>query len=230
MMSKDGDWILREDQEALSFVLGVLDKRGAKYRFGAPLDLRWLRGGWSAHFEFRHAEMRVRTDFVTRPPRISAAGLEQMWKAQRRQELPVVDLQSLADLKKTNREKDYAVIGELARRMSSVRDQLLFSRSARDLLRLADEHPELVDELKEHRVPLRFIARGRDELEVALDAERRVLMRANEQRLKRYMVASTAWRAHWPRIIAETDSLGLREAHRVMIERANDLLPAQPEE
>ena len=54
IMSKDGDWILREDQDALSHVLSVLAARGATYRFGAPLDLRWLRHGWSSHLEFQH--------------------------------------------------------------------------------------------------------------------------------------------------------------------------------
>lgn len=47
--SKDGDWILREDTEATAHVLGVLAAHGARYRFGAPLDPRWLAGGWSSH-------------------------------------------------------------------------------------------------------------------------------------------------------------------------------------
>ena len=51
LMSKDGDWILRERPEALHHVLEVLQKRGARYRFGAPLDVRWMEGGWSSHFE-----------------------------------------------------------------------------------------------------------------------------------------------------------------------------------
>ena len=72
VMSKDGDWILREDSEALEHVLGVLEERGAHYRFGAPLDTRWLAGGWSSHFEFRG-------DFVTRPPRITPASLQALW-------------------------------------------------------------------------------------------------------------------------------------------------------
>jgi hypothetical protein len=59
-MSKDGDWILPEDEEALGHVLAVLAPRGARYRFGAPLDARWMRGGWSAHFEFRAGPLRVR--------------------------------------------------------------------------------------------------------------------------------------------------------------------------
>ncbi|MBI5434053.1 MAG: hypothetical protein HZA52_14570 [Planctomycetes bacterium] len=77
--SKDGDWILREDAATLEHVLGVLERRGARYRFGAPLDLRWLVGGWSAHFEFQHAGVRVRTDFMTRPPRVGAEDLARMW-------------------------------------------------------------------------------------------------------------------------------------------------------
>ena len=40
VMSKDGDWILRETPEALDAVRGVLDYRHARYRFGAPLDVR----------------------------------------------------------------------------------------------------------------------------------------------------------------------------------------------
>ena len=70
--SKDGDWILREDQEALDHVLAVLEQHGARYRFCAPLDLRWLRNGWSSHFEFQHGGMRVRTDFFV-------VGLAERW-------------------------------------------------------------------------------------------------------------------------------------------------------
>lgn len=40
MMSKDGDWILREDPESLDHVIGVPSTRGAQVRFGAPFDER----------------------------------------------------------------------------------------------------------------------------------------------------------------------------------------------
>ncbi len=75
IMSKDGDWILRENKASCRHVLNVLERHGAHYRFGAPLDIRWLAHGWSTHFEFPHQELRVRTDFFTRPPRISAPEL-----------------------------------------------------------------------------------------------------------------------------------------------------------
>jgi hypothetical protein len=39
IMSKDGDWILREDAEAADHVLEILSLHGARYRFGAPLEV-----------------------------------------------------------------------------------------------------------------------------------------------------------------------------------------------
>ena len=114
----------------MQHVLAVLAEYGARYRFGAPLDERWPAGGWSAHFEFRRDQLRVRTDFVTRPPRLESATLDRLWKETDPQR-PVLDPAALAEVKKTNREKDYAVIGELARLMTEPRQQLLYSRSAR---------------------------------------------------------------------------------------------------
>jgi hypothetical protein len=74
--SKDGDWVVRENPSDLAHILCVLERYGAIYRFGAPLDIRWLAGGWSSHFEFPHEGIRARTDFFTRPPRLSDSDLE----------------------------------------------------------------------------------------------------------------------------------------------------------
>ncbi len=228
IMSKDGDWILREDDEALEHVLAVLADRRSRYRFGAPLDRRWLAGGWSAHFEHRPSSFRLRTDFVTRPPRISPRDLEQIWEDAVDREVPVVGLEPLAALKKTNREKDYVVIGELARRMRDPRSQLLCSRSARDLVRLAREHPETLRELVGERPTLAKVTAGRDELEAALDAERRLLMRRNEERLARYTEAAQAWSKLWPEVAAEIAERPLGEAHRIVVARAEGVLPFAP--
>ena len=83
------------------------------------LDLRWMRGGWSAHLEFRDGPLRIRTDFVTRPPRLTAEAIDELWRRQEGCEVPFVDARNLIELKKTNREKDYAVIGELARLLTN---------------------------------------------------------------------------------------------------------------
>ncbi len=225
IMSKDGDWILREDEEALSHVLAVLSRRGSHYRFGAPLDLRWMAGGWSAHFESRDGNIRVRTDFCTRPPRLAAAEIRAMWTEQEGREYPFVSARLLAQMKKTNREKDYAIIGELARIMPDAGDRLLYSRSARDVIRLASELPALATQLAGRRPVLAHVLKGREALEAALDQERRQLVRANEMRLRAYLDAAAAWAGAWPSISEVTARLPLPEAHSYIVERAEALLP-----
>lgn len=243
IMSKDGDWIVREDAEALHHVLTVLETHGARYRLGAPLDVRWMAGGWSTHFEFQHDEpasseavssLRVRTDFVTRPPRLSSDDLAALWQEWQEAPtpgfpVPVIDARRLADLKKTNRERDYAVIGELARRMSEPRLQMLYSRSARDLQELAAVHPQLIEDLKTRRPLLTLAGSRRDVVEAALDVERRTLMHANEARLAAYSIAATNWSRNWAAIERQTRNLPLRQAHEVIVQKALELLPFRPE-
>lgn len=229
IMSKDGDWILREDEDCLAHVLRVLEDRGATYRFGAPLDARWMQGGWSAHFQFEHGALRVRTDFFTRPPRITEARLHELWREQEDRAIPFLDPPDLADMKKTNRERDYAVIGELARIMDTTREKLLYSRSARDLIRLASEHPAEVERVVEQRPVLAGVGDGREQLERALDAERRELIRANEARLLAYREASAEWAAQWLKVQQQLAGLPLLEAHAMVCRRAEGVLPFEVE-
>lgn len=225
IMSKDGDWIIREDGEATRHILTVLESHGATYRFGAPLDERWLRGGWSAHLEHREGPFRIRTDFVTRPPRLSPEALAAAWRDAERRSPPVVGIRELAEIKKTNREKDYAVIGELARRLPAVADQFLLSRSARDLLRLAEQHPGEWRGACQERPLLARAADGLEALESALDAERRQLMHANERRLQAYVEAARDWAAAWPGVARATAGMPLGEAHALIATRAEGVLP-----
>ncbi len=229
IMSKDGDWIVREDDEALGHVLSVLAARNARYRFGAPLDDRWMSGGWSAHFEF-HDAFRVRADFFTRPPRISPSRLEQIWKEQENRHPPFLDAPDLAEMKKTNREKDYVVIGELGRVMKDPADQLLYSRSARDLLALAAAHPELPGRLAGLRPLLRELDGGEDHVARLLDEERRHLIRKNEQRLQRHAEASQRWKELWPEVSREIEGKPLLEAHAIIVEAATGVLPFRIED
>ncbi len=228
VMSKDGDWILREDTETLDHVLAILEVRGARYRFGAPLDLRWLCQGWSSHFEFRRDGLRLRCDFVTRPPRISPAELAAQWNSPVHREVPIVSLPVLAQLKKTNREKDYPVIGELARLMANPSLQLQFSRSARDIIQLGKEHPEVLRKAIPERPVLARISQGREELECALDGERRALMRVNEERLEGYLKASQEWASIWKGLTREIARHTLRDAHEIIVSRAEAVLPWRP--
>jgi len=228
VMSKDGDWIIREDQECLSHIMSILEMYGATYRFGAPLDLRWLKGGWSSHFEFMHGDIRVRTDFFTRPPRISHEMLEQLWNESEGKHPPFTNKNLLAEMKKTNREKDYAVIGELARRMEKPRDIFLYSRSARDIIELAADFPAILLETKGQRELLSKLPCSIDELERELDAERRKFMHANEERLLRYEGLSREWAEKWPKVQGLIYGKPLTEAHDIIIKSAERSLPFTP--
>jgi len=227
VMSKDGDWILRENEETLSHVLEVLEARGARYRFGAPLALPWMRMGWSSHFELGWDGLRVRTDFFTRPPRLGLEELQALWQGQSGVTYPVTDLLTLARLKLTNRERDYAVIGEIARRLP-LKEQLLWSRSVRDLIELTALHPELTRECLAERPLLSWAIEGHPEkLGEALDRERRRHMRANELRLEAMQSMMHRWREAWPTIQKRLANLSLLEAHAELKEAAAGLLPGE---
>jgi len=231
VMSKDGDWILREDEESIAHVLGVLADFGASPRFGAPLDLTWLRAGWSSHFEFAYEGLRIRTDFFTRPPRLSESDLDRIWQEQEGRDPPFVDPVDLVRIKMTQREKDYPVIGELARLMPETGDQMRYSRSARDLVRLCAEAPALATELSRER-PLLKLAAGDapdlDRLAEALDAERRNLIKLDAARIAAYEEAAAPWRAQWPEVRREIEGLPLGEAHRIVTSKARACLPISP--
>jgi len=225
--SKDGDWILREEPAALDHVLRVLAQRGAHYRFGAPLEVRWMAGGWSAHLEFQHGQLRVRTDFFTRPPRVRPDELRRMWTDQEGRDPPFTDARILAEMKKTAREKDYPFIGELARRMTDPRDRILYSRSADDLGEIARQHPDLVRELAATRPLLAKVGGSRRALAEAIQLEMLDLMEEDERRLAAYRTASSAWEQHWQSLERELGDLPLSEAHARIVARAEDLLPQE---
>ena len=225
IMSKDADWILREDKETMSYVLSVLEKYDAHYRFGAPLDIRWLQYGWSAHLEFTFGRMRIRTDFVTKPPRIDAQNLKRIWAEQEGRDIPFLDANDLAKSKQTNREKDYVVIGELARKMSNVDDEILYSRSARDLIQIASQHPLRVRALTQRRPILLEVSKGLEALEAALDLERRRLIHSNEERLEKYISAAEPWAKIWHSVASQTEGLKLSESHNIVVNIAEGVLP-----
>jgi hypothetical protein len=227
VMSKDGDWILREDQEALDHALSVLGRHGARYRFGAPLDVRWLRGGWSSHLEFRQGEQRVRTDFFSRPPRLSPADLERIWREQEGRDPPFLGVRDLIEQKKSLRARDHFVLGELARHLVDPRERILESRSPEDLITLAQQHPGLMAELVPRRPLLGLIHAGERRLVIALAEEQLDLVAADRRRIEAYERAAEPWAASWLAIERNLAGLPLREAHRVMVQRAETVLPFQ---
>lgn len=221
IMSKDGDWILRESEAACARVLEVLGARQARYRPGAPLDVRWLAGGWSSHFElFDERQRRVRCDFFSRPPRLDAGEIDALFEEP---EGPaVVGIETLVRMKQSQRAKDYAVIGELARRLPP-EGELELTTDPDRIVALAPSFP------KSNRPAARAARRG-DRLDVVrtLAVEIDELQRRDHERLAVFQRAAQPYLAEVARL--DRRELVLPEGHRRLVDLAEELLPISPQD
>ena len=224
MMSKDGDWVVRETPEACRQVLGVMARHGAHYRPGSPLDVGWLAGGWSSHFEFADAGgRRVRCDFLSRPPRMNREDIASLFAEPRRgRGLLVVEVEPLIHMKQTQRAKDYPVIGELARLLPPEREIELTTDPDR-ILALAPAHGGA-----SRRAPVRaaLTAGSREAVVVELAREIDRLQQEDRARLSRYRAASEPYLQQFQ--AARIGDLDLPEAHERLLELAGRLLPRNP--
>jgi hypothetical protein len=162
---------------------------------------------------------------------LSNENLAQMWVENETTEskfpVPTIDVRRLIELKKTDRERDYAVIGELAR-LGTPEEQLLVGRSALDIIQIVEGHPEALLAAQKLRPALSGVKEGIDALELALFHERQELVKANRQRLAAYSLAAQDWAKGWPSLEKETRGLPLFEAHTLLIQRALETLPFSP--
>ena len=220
IMSKDGDWVIRETPDACERVLSELERRGARYRIGAPLDVRWLAGGWSSHFEFfDDRRRRVRCDFVSRPPRVLPASLASVFGGVRRETLLAVDLESLILMKQTQRAKDYAVIGELATRLPPDREVELTTDPDR-IIALAESAGKAS---VRPAVQAALSPAGRRAVVAALAMEADELQLRDAARVKEYEDAAQAYVAECR--TARLADLPLGEAHAWLCDVAERRLP-----
>ena len=224
IMSKDGDWILRENPEACRRVLAILGRHGARYRPGAPLDVRWLAGGWSSHFElFDEERRRIRCDFVSRPPRMTLEEIHGLFgSAELAEPLRVLPIEPLIRIKQTQRAKDYPVIGELSRRLPPQREIELTTDPDR-ILALA---PAYGQGSKRSPVRAALTTSARDAVVVELAREIDRLQQEDRARLERYRAASLAYLQQFQ--AAKIGDLDLPEAHERLSELAEKLLPYNP--
>lgn len=225
IMSKDGDWVIRETPVACERVLEVLESRRARYRPAAPLDVRWLAGGWSSHFEFADERgRRIRCDFFSRPPRVSASAIEVLFTHAPPSPLLAVDVESLIAMKHTQRAKDYAVIGPLAALLPAEREIELTTDPDR-IIALAGAYGE-----RSSRPAVRAAVDGapRRAVVVALAEEADDRQLRDRARVARYEAAAAVYLRECRE--QGVSSLPLRAAHGRLCELAERHLPTHPDE
>ncbi len=224
IMSKDGDWIVRETPEACATVLEELDRRGAHYRPGAPLDVRWLSGGWSSHFEFSDdRQRRVRCDFLSRPPRTSQSAVRRIFAGDKAPSgMNVVDLDTLIAMKQTQRAKDYPVIGVLATQLPPEREIEVTTDPDR-IIALAGTFGHSAG-----RPVARLAATGADRHAVVLALAEEIdgLQQADRHRMAAYEATGRPYMEGCR--AAGIHAIPLREAHDRMLAIAERLLPRAP--
>lgn len=226
LASKDGDWIVREEPDALATVLSELERLGARYRLGAPLDVRWLKAGWSSHFEaLGHDGLRLRFDFVSRPPRLPPDRLQRLWSEVEAGQPAIIGREDLIRIKQTMRLKDYAFIGSLALQLDDPETQLRWTLDPDHLLELLERHPELRARLNELRPACALAEPTPDALAACIDGEIRTCRRADERRLQAYGRALSPWAERFRSL--DLMDVPLRRCHDLLCAQADGLLPQE---
>ncbi len=186
-----------------------------------PLDVRWLRGGWTSHFVWKAADAEAYLDIFGVAPRSSSP-----WEA----ELQgfYAGPHTVAEMKRTNREKDWPFVTALGVKLLEAGDPRgwlhLFNY---EVLRQTAAKVSCPAEMIALRPLLGLLTPGDERLEVALRGEiefwtqlDRLRIRVHEHAVRRYMLAvKRDRRSHDP---------ALRTQHLVRVEHAERLLPLNP--
>jgi len=143
-----------------------------------PLDARWLKGGWTSHFEWPGTDGFL--DVFGIAPRARSSWMEEML-------LPYAHPHVVADMKRTAREKDWPFISDLGALLLGKGDQRgwLHLYEAGLIQQLASEQT-IPSEMIRMRPLLRLAVEHSPKLQAAVSAEMIFWKNASEARLKYY--------------------------------------------
>ncbi len=224
--TKDCDLLCAPDAAGEFFKLlgeASLGGRMPSYRghFTPPLDSRWLRGGWTSHFLWDTPGVEAYLDVFGVAPRGSSP-----WEA----ELQgfYAGLHTVAEMKRTNREKDWPFATALGVKLLEAGDPRgwlhLFNYDV--LVQTASKLccPAAMIAL---RPALALLAEADERLELALKGEIEFWNRLDQLRVKVYE------RAVRPYMLAvkrdhQSSAPSLAVQHHVRLEHAEQLLPVSP--
>lgn len=228
--SKDGDWVVRETEKSCAAILDVLGRHGAQYRLGAPLHPDWLRLGLTSHFEFQtEAGFRMRTDFCTRPPRIP--DIDRLWqRAIQIENIDIVDVESLIQLKQTRRLRDYAMVGALAEvaglQENAAELALSYLQDYKLLSQAVQRWPNEAASCEREAVQRLLEGAARSDVVAALAIEQDGKIQADELRIDEMQIQLGAYARNFTRLRAtwRKSELALADQHRSLMDAAKSLL------
>jgi hypothetical protein len=206
--TKDTDWIIHPDDLVMLVAMLCECERGltgcnwvVSYRplFGAPFLQDYHQGGWTSHLFIYDApdSPEHHLDFFGHPPRVQLS--EVFADSTMHLAKPLI----VAQMKKTDRDKDWPMVESLSWYAGSDWDALLHLRSPEKLQEMWTDCPkDLKPALVKRRPLLRELEIGELKLAKCLAVERMLWEQVNKQRYRRYQ---TEWKDFLRRWKTETD-------------------------
>jgi hypothetical protein len=187
----------------------------------APLDARWFRGGWTSHFVWAPADSGAYLDVFGVAPRGSSP-----WE--REVEGFYASPHTVAEMKRTNRDKDWPSVTALGLRMINMGDERGWLHIYDEkLVRTFGDASKQPAHLFKRRPVLELAANNDPKLRAALRAEieywhelDRARLSIYERVVRRYVVAVRKSRL--------PPSAGLTNQHALRVRNAEKYLPTNP--
>jgi hypothetical protein len=186
-----------------------------------PLDARWMRGGWTSHIMWKTKPEETCLDVFGVAPRSSTAWEEELHGL-------YASRHTVAEMKRTNREKDWPCITGIGVKMLMEGDPRgVLHLHERSVLAAAVRHAAPAAWMLDARPALRLAVTGDDRLEAALHAEIVFWHRLDACRIVLYERALRPYVSAVRRATARR-AMPLAESHAIRMECAARWLHPAP--
>lgn len=224
--TKDCDVLcLAEKSDEFRALVAETELRGLRpnYRgnISPPLDARWMRGGWTAHFTWKTWPEETCLDIFGIAPRGSSPWEEEIGGLYASRHV-------VAEMKRTNRGKDWPYITALGVKLLKMEDRrgLLHLYDAATLVNAVRTEPP-PEWMLEARPTLRLAAAGDGRLEATLHGEMVFWHLLDACRIRLYERALRPYVSAVRRAVARRP-LSVEESHAVRLECAERSLARSP--
>jgi len=219
--TKDCDIIILGEWEKAFEILSKLQRQGHDlvYRspFSAPLDSRWMRGGWTSHFEWTGNPV-AKLDIFGSPPRVLNDIGSDYFSTD----------ETIASIKMTQRIRDWSTVHEMGLRLLKTQNQkgFLYLQTAegiKNAMKAFSLSPEIIQQ--------RPLLQKMDDFDIStlqamIEVERKFWMSLDRHRINHYRNCSKPYILSAREILKEVTDL--HRQHKLLLEIALEKLPFNP--